>query len=43
MLFRSKEEVAPLTKVLADNHGFETNVSHLTVFGRCSDCRPVTA
>ena len=20
-------------------HGFETNVSHLTVFGRCNDCR----
>jgi Fur family transcriptional regulator, ferric uptake regulator len=35
----SKEEVAPLTKVLADNHGFETNVSHLTVFGLCNDCR----
>jgi Fe2+ or Zn2+ uptake regulation protein len=25
--------------VLADNHGFETNVSHLTVFGLCNDCR----
>ncbi|HVT69315.1 MAG TPA: Fur family transcriptional regulator [Trebonia sp.] len=33
------EEVAPLTKVLDQRHGFETNVSHLTVFGRCDDCR----
>jgi Fur family ferric uptake transcriptional regulator len=35
----SQEEVAPLTKVLDDQHGFETNVSHLTVFGLCNDCR----
>ena len=35
----SQEEVAPLTRVLDDKHGFETNVSHLTVFGRCNDCR----
>src|ERR1700741_4889923 len=26
----SQEEVAPLTKVLDDQHGFETNVAHLT-------------
>jgi Fur family ferric uptake transcriptional regulator len=35
----SQEAIAPLTKALADQHGFETNVSHLTVFGRCHDCR----
>ena len=35
----SQEEVAPLTDVLSERHGFETNVSHLTVFGRCNDCR----
>src|SRR5262249_23507494 len=35
----SPEEVAPLTRALDDRHGFETNVSHLTVFGRCNDCR----
>jgi Fur family ferric uptake transcriptional regulator len=35
----SQEEVAPLTKVLDDQHGFETNVAHLTVFGLCNDCR----
>jgi Fur family transcriptional regulator, ferric uptake regulator len=35
----SREEVAPLTRVLEDKHGFETNVSHLTVFGLCNDCR----
>jgi len=35
----SQEEVAPLTRALVDKHGFETNVSHLTVFGLCNDCR----
>jgi Fur family ferric uptake transcriptional regulator len=35
----SQEEVAPLTKALDDQHGFETNVAHLTVFGLCNDCR----
>ena len=38
----SPEEVAPLTKALDERHGFETNVSHLTVFGRCHDCRSKT-
>ena len=33
------DEIAPLTKALDAAHGFETNVSHLTVFGRCHDCR----
>jgi Fur family ferric uptake transcriptional regulator len=35
----TREEVAPLTDTLVERHGFETNVSHLTVFGRCNDCR----
>jgi Fur family ferric uptake transcriptional regulator len=35
----SPEEVAPLSRVLDDKHGFEINVSHLTVFGLCHDCR----
>jgi Fur family ferric uptake transcriptional regulator len=35
----SPEEVAPLTKVLDEKRKFETNVSHLTVFGLCNDCR----
>jgi|ERR1700760_3141653 Fur family transcriptional regulator, ferric uptake regulator len=35
----SQEEIAPLIKGLDTAHGFETNVSHLTVFGRCHDCR----
>ena len=35
----SREEVAPLTQALDERHGFETNVSHLTFFGRCNDCR----
>jgi len=35
----SQEAIAPLTRALDEQHGFETNVSHLTVFGRCGDCR----
>jgi Fur family transcriptional regulator, ferric uptake regulator len=34
------EEVAPLVTGLAAKYGFETDVGHLTVFGRCADCRP---
>ena len=34
-----QETIAPLTRALDDEHGFETNVSHLTVFGRCAECR----
>lgn len=33
------DQVASLTRALDASHGFETNVSHLTVFGRCHDCR----
>ena len=35
----SRETIAPLNQALDDRHGFEVNVSHLTVFGRCHDCR----
>jgi Fur family ferric uptake transcriptional regulator len=38
----SPEAIAPLTGALDDRHGFEVNVSHLTVFGRCQDCRSKT-
>src|SRR5258708_22556084 len=38
----SAETIAPLTDALDDRHGFEVNVSHLTVFGRCQDCRSKT-
>jgi Fur family transcriptional regulator, ferric uptake regulator len=35
----SPETVRPLCAALDENQGFETNVTHLTVFGRCKDCR----
>ena len=40
-------EVAPegiraLVIALDEGHGFETDVTHLTVFGRCSQCRSKT-
>jgi Fur family transcriptional regulator, ferric uptake regulator len=35
----SPAEITPLTRALDAGHGFETNVSHLTVFGSCADCR----
>ena len=31
--------VAPLVRALDADHGFETDVGHLTVFGTCADCR----
>ena len=31
----SPDAIAPLVSALDDSHGFETNVTHLTVFGRC--------
>jgi Fur family ferric uptake transcriptional regulator len=34
-----RDTFAPLTRSLNDEHGFETNVSHLTIFGRCAECR----
>ena len=33
------EAVAPLVSALERNHGFQTDVGHLTVFGRCASCR----
>lgn len=35
----SPDMVGPLCTALDDKQGFETNVTHLTVFGRCRDCR----
>jgi Fur family ferric uptake transcriptional regulator len=35
----SPETVRPLCAALDESKGFETNVTHLTVFGRCKDCR----
>jgi Fur family ferric uptake transcriptional regulator len=32
------EVVAPMTGVLAESYGFETDIGHLTVFGRCREC-----
>ena len=34
----SPEDVRPLVTALAQRHGFETDVGHLTVHGRCADC-----
>jgi Fur family ferric uptake transcriptional regulator len=31
--------VGSLVRTLDDDHGFETDVGHLTVFGLCSQCR----
>jgi Fur family transcriptional regulator, ferric uptake regulator len=28
-----------LVETLERDHGFETDVQHLTVYGRCRDCR----
>jgi Fur family ferric uptake transcriptional regulator len=33
------DAVASLVAAVAERYGFETDVGHLTVFGRCSDCR----
>jgi len=33
------EAVAPLVSALDERYGFQTDVGHLTVFGRCESCR----
>jgi Fur family ferric uptake transcriptional regulator len=33
------EAIKPLITALDREQGFETDVAHLTVFGRCADCR----
>jgi Fur family transcriptional regulator, ferric uptake regulator len=33
------EAVGPLVSTLERNYGFQTDVGHLTVFGRCESCR----
>ena len=35
----SPDAIRPLMTALDERHGFETDVGHLTVFGRCQDCR----
>ena len=37
------DEVQPLVAALAEHQGFETDVGHLTVYGRCADCRSAGA
>jgi len=37
------DAIRPLITVLDERHGFETDVGHLTVFGRCADCRQTRA
>ena len=39
----SPDAVQPLVSALAEQHGFETDVGHLTVFGRCAGCRKAGA
>jgi Fur family ferric uptake transcriptional regulator len=34
------DAIRPLITALDERHGFETDVGHLTVFGRCQECRP---
>jgi Fur family transcriptional regulator, ferric uptake regulator len=33
------DAIRPLITALDERHGFETDVGHLTVFGRCARCR----
>jgi Fur family ferric uptake transcriptional regulator len=33
------DAIRPLITALEERYGFETDVGHLTVFGRCADCR----
>ena len=35
----SPDAIRPQITALDERHGFETDVGHLTVFGRCQDCR----
>jgi Fur family transcriptional regulator, ferric uptake regulator len=35
----SPDAIRPLITTLEEEHGFETDVTHLTVFGRCAECR----
>ena len=39
----SPEAIKPLITALDEGEGFETDVAHLTVFGRCRDCRLASA
>jgi Fur family transcriptional regulator, ferric uptake regulator len=35
----SQEAIKPLITALDSEQGFETDIAHLTVFGRCASCR----
>jgi Fur family transcriptional regulator, ferric uptake regulator len=35
----SPDAIRALITALDEGHGFETDVAHLTVFGRCAECR----
>ncbi len=34
------DAIRALITVLDERHGFETDVGHFTIFGRCANCRP---
>jgi len=36
-------EFEPMTRTLLDQHGFTTDVGHLTVFGTCQECAGTTS
>jgi Fur family transcriptional regulator, ferric uptake regulator len=33
-----EDQLAPLTEALAARHGFQADLHHLAIFGRCRDC-----
>lgn len=35
------DEARRLTRILARDRGFQVNLSHLTIVGRCAECSPV--
>jgi len=35
----SPDAISALSTALDEGHGFETDMAHLTVFGRCAECR----
>jgi Fur family ferric uptake transcriptional regulator len=38
-----REEAAPLVAALGAAHGFEVDLTHVTIGGRCSGCTPASA
>lgn len=35
-----RDVITPLVETLLDDHGFVTDVGHLTIFGSCAECSP---